>query len=207
MASPRPKYTSAGVRLPRLSCCGGCCSGRRKRRRRRRVGREGSSSPRGPGSSGSGASARSCPGSAGGSARRGRGHALALEPGGEVGCDIGRAVVAEQPRPVEDAAVWQPDGARASSGVSVRSRRAWWCRASRDDVPGMVVEDRREVEPAPADDLEVGEVGLPELFGRRGLVLNSSAAFTTMKAGLVIRSCALSNGRPKPRRRNTSPGQ
>ena len=30
--------------------------------------------------------------------------------------------------------------------------------------------DGRQVEPAPADDLELGEVGLPELVGRRRLV-------------------------------------
>jgi hypothetical protein len=34
----------------------------------------------------------------------------------------------------------------------------------------MVVEDCREIEPAPADDLEVGEVGLPQLVRRGGLV-------------------------------------
>jgi hypothetical protein len=39
-----------------------------------------------------------------------------------------------------------------------------------DDVSGEVIEHRREVEPAPAGDLEVGEVGLPELVdGGRGV--------------------------------------
>ena len=32
-----------------------------------------------------------------------------------------------------------------------------------DDVAGEVVEDRRQVEPSPADDLEISEVRLPEL--------------------------------------------
>jgi hypothetical protein len=40
-----------------------------------------------------------------------------------------------------------------------------------DDVAREVVENGRQIEPAPADDLEIGEVGLPELVGRRGLVL------------------------------------
>ena len=40
-----------------------------------------------------------------------------------------------------------------------------------DDVAGEVVEDGRQIEPAPADDLQIGEVGLPELVGRRRLVL------------------------------------
>ena len=39
-----------------------------------------------------------------------------------------------------------------------------------DDVAREVVEHARQIEPAPADDLQIGEVGLPELVGRRGLV-------------------------------------
>ena len=35
-----------------------------------------------------------------------------------------------------------------------------------DDVTAVVVEDGREVEPAPADDLEIGEVGFPASPGR-----------------------------------------
>src|SRR5882724_2337854 len=40
-----------------------------------------------------------------------------------------------------------------------------------DDIAREVVEHARQIEPAPADDLQVGEVGLPELVWRRGLVL------------------------------------
>ena len=40
-----------------------------------------------------------------------------------------------------------------------------------DDEMREVVEDRRQVEPAPANDLQVGEVGLPQLVGRSRLVL------------------------------------
>src|SRR5262245_10196595 len=39
-----------------------------------------------------------------------------------------------------------------------------------DDVAGEVVEDRRQVEPSPADDLEISEVRLPELVWCRRLV-------------------------------------
>ena len=35
----------------------------------------------------------------------------------------------------------------------------------------VVIEDGGEVVPAPADDLEIGEIGLPELIGRSRLVL------------------------------------
>ena len=40
-----------------------------------------------------------------------------------------------------------------------------------NDVAGIVVEDGRQVEPAPPRDLEIGEVRLPELVRRRRLVL------------------------------------
>src|SRR5664279_2455376 len=40
-----------------------------------------------------------------------------------------------------------------------------------DDVAREVVQYRAEIEPAPADHLEIGEVGLPELVRRRRLVL------------------------------------
>ena len=40
-----------------------------------------------------------------------------------------------------------------------------------DDVAREVIQHGREVEPGPADDLEVREIGLPELVGRRCLVL------------------------------------
>jgi hypothetical protein len=41
---------------------------------------------------------------------------------------------------------------------------------SGDDEAREVVEHGAEIIPAPARDLEVGEVGLPELVGRRGLM-------------------------------------
>ena len=40
-----------------------------------------------------------------------------------------------------------------------------------DDVAREIVEDRAQIKPAPADHLQIGEVGLPELVWRRGLVL------------------------------------
>ena len=50
-----------------------------------------------------------------------------------------------------------------------------------------------EVVPPPADDFEIGEVGLPSWLGAVVLSLNSSTALMTMKAGLPIRSGAFSN--------------
>src|SRR5215216_3680730 len=60
-----------------------------------------------------------------------------------------------------------------------------------DDVAGEVVEDRRQVEPSPADDLEIVKSVCQSWFGAVVLSLNSSAAFITMKTGLAIRSWAL----------------
>ena len=40
----------------------------------------------------------------------------------------------------------------------------------RDDVAAVIVENRAEIEPTPAQYLDVGEVGLPKLIDRRGLV-------------------------------------
>ena len=39
-----------------------------------------------------------------------------------------------------------------------------------DDVAAVIIQYRAEVIPAPTDDLEVGEVGLPHLVDRGGLV-------------------------------------
>ena len=39
-----------------------------------------------------------------------------------------------------------------------------------DDVTVVIVHDRAEIEPTPTDDLEVGEVGLPQRVGGRGFV-------------------------------------
>src|ERR1019366_3711051 len=46
-----------------------------------------------------------------------------------------------------------------------------------NDVAREVVQYRAEVKPAPADHLEIGEVGLPKLVWRRGLVLELIGGF------------------------------
>ena len=40
----------------------------------------------------------------------------------------------------------------------------------RDDVAAVIIKDRAEIEPSPADDLQIGEVGLPELVDGGGFV-------------------------------------
>ena len=97
--------------------------------------------------------------------------ALAVEPAREVARDVGRSVVAEQPGPMND------PGGVASRGREGKLQRVGdvadahaGAELPGDDLAGEVVEDRRKVEPPPACDLEVGEVGLPELVRRRGLL-------------------------------------
>ena len=117
----------------------------------------------------------------------------ALEPPREIGGDVGRTTLAEQPRPVDD-----PRGiaARGREGEVQRigdvAGTHGGAELPRDDEAAVVIEDRREVEPTPADDLEMGEVGLPELVRAVVCLANTSRRLTTTKAGLVIRSCALS---------------
>ena len=99
-------------------------------------------------------------------------HALAVEPGREVGRDVGRAVVAQQPRPVRDRDPVEPCRRQRQierGGDVVGAHRG--AELPGDDIAREVVEDGREIIPAPAGDLQVGEVGLPELVRRRRLVL------------------------------------
>ena len=52
-----------------------------------------------------------------------------------------------------------------------------------DDVAARVVEDRTEIEPAPAEDLDVGEVCLPKLVDGRRLVLELIARLQDDEGG------------------------
>ena len=115
-------------------------------------------------------------------------HALVLEISGKIRGDVRRAIVAEQPRFLNDRRV-----------VAARRLQRQFQRVGDvhslyrgaglpgDDVAAVVVEDGAEIEPAPTDDLQVREVSLPELVWS----LNSSAAQITTWAGAVIRSSAL----------------
>ena len=100
-------------------------------------------------------------------------HALAAQPFSEIGGDVGRTIVRQQSRPMNDGDVVEAggrqgeiEGSRHVLGPHGRTELPG------DDEAGEVVEHGGEIIPAPADDLEVGEVGLPQLVGRRGLVLD-----------------------------------
>lgn len=49
-----------------------------------------------------------------------------------------------------------------------------------EDVARVIIEHGQELDPAPPDDLEVGEVGLPHLVGPHGLVWKVSTALITV---------------------------
>ena len=97
-------------------------------------------------------------------------NALILEPRGQIAGYVGRAVVAKQPRPVCDGGAV---AACCHQGVLQRvgNISGGGTEPPVDDVAPVGIKDRREVEPSPGDDLEVGEVGLPELVGVQRLVM------------------------------------
>src|SRR5690349_16507514 len=97
---------------------------------------------------------------------------FALEPRCQIVRDVTRSVVAEKPGPRSDVDVIQTRGGKrlVERGRDVRGTHRG-TKSPGDDVAREVVEYGREVIPAPAGDLEVGEVGLPELVDGGGLVL------------------------------------
>jgi hypothetical protein len=49
------------------------------------------------------------------------------------------------------------------------------------DVAAVIVQDRAEIEPAPAQNLEVGKVSLPELVDGRGFVFELAHGLDRLK--------------------------
>ena len=91
-------------------------------------------------------------------------HAFALKIVGKIGGDVGRTVVAEKPGLLHHRC---PIAAR---GLQRQVQRVGnilglhrGAELPSDDVAAVVVEDRGQIEPAPADNLEIGEVRLPQL--------------------------------------------
>ncbi len=98
-------------------------------------------------------------------------HVFVLKIVGQVARDVRRAVVAEQP--------WFGDHGRAvaARGFQRQVERSGHilgfhrgAELPGDDVPAIVIQYGAEVEPAPAEDLQIGKVGLPQLIGARGFV-------------------------------------
>ncbi len=98
--------------------------------------------------------------------------ALIRKPGGQIGCDVARPVVGQEPWPLHDPGVVatrcrERQVERVGDILGLHGR----AQLPGDDIAREVVEDGGEIEPSPADDLQIGEVGLPELVRRRRLVL------------------------------------
>src|ERR1700730_3177360 len=79
-----------------------------------------------------------------------------------------------------------------------------------DDVAREVVQYRAEVKPAPADDLEIGEVGLPKLVRRSGIPHSSPSpsAIMLFLSRRKSRACSATtsfSARASRRRSLTSP--
>ena len=96
-------------------------------------------------------------------------HLMVFHPLGQFGRDVARPVVRQQPGAVSGGGTVEPRGVecllKRLGHIFGLHRRA---QPPGDDVTRVVIENGREIEPA--CDLEVGEVGLPQLIDRRGLV-------------------------------------
>src|SRR4051794_3251350 len=89
-------------------------------------------------------------------------HAFAVQPFSEIDGEVGRTIVRQQSRPVNDGDVVEAGSCQgAIEGGCYLLGPHGRTEFPGDDETGEVVEHGGEIIPAPADDLEVGEVGLP----------------------------------------------
>ena len=107
-------------------------------------------------------------------------HVLVPEPRRQITCNIGCAIVAEQSRPLRDGDIIE---ARRRKRLIERCRDVGGAHRGTEppghDVTREVVEHGGQIIPAPAGDLQVGKVSLPELIDGGVLYLNSFAALIT----------------------------
>jgi len=92
---------------------------------------------------------------------------IVIEPACQIAGDVGRTIVAEQARFACDVGLAAARGLERHCqrlGDIVRLHRG--AQLQCNDISRVIVEDGGEVEPSPADDLQVGEVSLPELVWR-----------------------------------------
>ena len=105
-------------------------------------------------------------------------HVLTFQPFCQIARDVTGSVVTEQ--------TWHV----ANDGLAATRRRqrqfdrighvlSAHVRAEfpRDDVAAVVIQDRAEIIPTPADDLEVGEVRLPQLINPSRLIFELTGGF------------------------------
>ena len=99
------------------------------------------------------------------------GHALVFKPLRQLTCDAARAVVAQEARTVPHPHPVEPRGGqcRIQGGSDILGLHRGAEPPGHHEA-GEVVEHGGQVVPAPAGNLEIGEVRLPELVRGRGLV-------------------------------------
>ena len=96
-------------------------------------------------------------------------HAFVLQLFRQFARDVAGTVVAEQTRCVDDVDLITTGRLQ---GEVQRIGHVWCPHAGaelpRDDVTAVIIKDRAEIKPPPANDLEVGEVRLPQLMPTAG---------------------------------------
>ena len=103
---------------------------------------------------------------------------LSLQPFSQIARDVTGTVVAEQTRLVDDvnlvaAGCLQAQIQRVCHVLSPHVG----AQLPSDDVAAVIVQNRAEIEPAPAQYLDVGEVGLPKLIDRSRFVFELVGCF------------------------------
>ena len=97
---------------------------------------------------------------------------------GQIARDVTRTVVAEQSWPVDDmnlvtAGCLQCEIQRICYVLGPHVG----AQLPRDDITAVIVQNRAEIEPAPSQYLDVGEVGLPKLIDRSRFVFELIGCF------------------------------
>jgi hypothetical protein len=126
-------------------------------------------------------------------------HVMLRHPVCKVAGDVARAIIRKQAGAIPDVFAVKPrcrqrHFQRIGDIASIHRRG----QLPSHDVAREVIEDGRQIEPAPAGDFEIepvpAQAGMKSVcqswFGAVVLSLNSLAAFMTMKAGDVIKPCA-----------------
>src|SRR5215471_3534825 len=99
-------------------------------------------------------------------------HMVLFQKGSQLSRDITRTIVREQPGAMLDESLVQSRGGERYEQGLLHIRGSHGGRQfPSDDVPREVIQHRGEIVPAPALDLEVGEVRLPQFMDALGGLL------------------------------------
>ena len=111
-------------------------------------------------------------------------HAFVLPPFSEVARDIAGPIIAQQAWLLDDMnLITARCLQRQIEGVCHILSAHGRAELPRDDVAAVIVQHRAEIEPAPANYLDVGKVGLPQLVDGRCLMLELIRGFQHDECG------------------------